>query len=123
MPETCVAPARQSLKLLKRDVIAPLTNKFPTPVGEVGFEHGGVHSLRHYFVTEAFRGGATEAEVQDWVGHRDSRIVRRYRHLRKDEARQTMQRLNLLEGDPPKPSIVVETHNSVTPSPSVSEAR
>lgn len=81
------------LKVLKRDVIGPLKQRFPTPTGEIGFEHGGVHSFRHYFVTEAFLGGATEAEVMDWVGHRDSRIVRRYRHLRADIKQRRMQEL------------------------------
>jgi integrase len=84
------------LKVLQRDVIGPLKNQFPTPAGEIGFQHGVVHGFRHYFVTEAFLGGATEGEVQDWVGHRDSRIVKRYRHLRPEAARQTMARLTFL---------------------------
>ncbi|HWE95550.1 MAG TPA: tyrosine-type recombinase/integrase [Tepidisphaeraceae bacterium] len=87
------------LKVLKRDVITHLTGRFPTPEGEIGFQHGGVHSFRHYFVTEAFLGGATDGEVRDWVGHRDSRIVERYRHLRGQASKQTMARLNFLGGD------------------------
>jgi integrase len=84
------------LKVLKRDVIGPLEKRFPTPKGEIGFKHGGVHSFRHYFVTESFLGGATDGEVRDWVGPRDSRIVERYRHLRGSAARQTMARLNFI---------------------------
>jgi hypothetical protein len=78
------------LNVLKRDVIAPLKERFPTSAGEIGFEHGRVHSFRHYFVTEAFLGGASEGEVMEWVGHRDSRIVRRYRHLRPDVKQRRM---------------------------------
>jgi hypothetical protein len=50
--------------------------------GEIGFPDAVTHSFRHFFVSEAFSAGATESEVMSWVGHRDSRIVRRYRHLR-----------------------------------------
>lgn len=82
------------LTSLKRNLLGPLKHKFPTPPGEIGFEHAGVHSFRHYFVTEAFAGGASETEVMDWVGHRDSRIVRRYRHLRGNVSRQRMEGLS-----------------------------
>ena len=81
-------------------MLGPLAARFPTPAGEIGFAHGGVHSFRHYFVTEAFLGGATDGEVRDWVGHRDSRIVERYRHLRDRAARRTMGRLDFLGGEP-----------------------
>ena len=77
------------LTSLKRNVIAPLKEQFPTPKGEIGFGHGRVHSFRHYFVTEAFLGGATDGEVRDWVGHRDSRIVERYRHARTRRSRRS----------------------------------
>ena len=62
-------------KILIRDVIQPLTPQFPTPEREIGFEHGRVHSFRHYFVSQAFRDGASEGEVMEWVGHRDSKMV------------------------------------------------
>ena len=91
------------LKVLKRDVIGSLKYRFPTAEGEIGFAHGCVHSFRHYFVTEAFLGGATDGEVRDWVGHRDSRIVERYRHLRGRAAKQSMDRLDFLGGETPIP--------------------
>ncbi len=56
-----------------RDVIGPLKSEFPTPKGEVGFTDGRLHSFRHYFVSQAFLQGATESEIKQWVGHRDSR--------------------------------------------------
>jgi integrase len=85
------------LDVLKRDVITPLIGKFPTPEGEIGFKHGVVHSFRHYFVSEAFRQGATESEIMEWVGHRDSKMVARYRHLRRDDCRQRMEQLRFFD--------------------------
>jgi hypothetical protein len=82
--------------ILVREVITPLKDNFPTPPGEVGFEHGRLHSFRHYFVSEAFRRGATEPWTMQWVGHRESRIVARYRHLRDDDGQREMARLDLL---------------------------
>jgi hypothetical protein len=75
------------LKMLKRDVLTPPKFKFPTLSGEIGFEHGGLNSFRHYFVTQAFLGGATDGEVRDWFGHR---------HLRDRDAKRTMNRLDFL---------------------------
>jgi integrase len=82
---------------LIRDVIKPLTLRFPTAPGENGFEHGRVHSFRHYFVSESFRLGVPEPRIMEWVGHRDSRIVARYRHLRDDDGQHAMQQLDFLE--------------------------
>lgn len=77
-------------------MIKPLTQQFPTASGEIGFEHGRVHSFRHYFVSEAFRLGVPEPRIMEWVGHRDSRIVARYRHLRDDDGQHAMQELDFL---------------------------
>jgi integrase len=94
--------------ILSREAIDPLKQRFPTPAGEVGFEHGCLHSFRHYFVSEAFRRGATEPWIMQWVGHRESRIVARYRHLRDDDGQREMARLDLLgaEGNPDGPGSV-----------------
>jgi integrase len=81
---------------LLRDVIHPLAPQFPTAPGEIGFESGRVHSFRHYFVSEAFRLGVPEPRIMEWVGHRDSRIVSRYRHLRDDDGQQAMLELDFL---------------------------
>jgi site-specific recombinase XerD len=80
--------------VLIRDVIEPLKARFPTPDGELGFEHGRVHTLRHYFVSEAFRQGATEAQIMAWVGHRDSKMVAHYRHLRPQDSQRMMQAID-----------------------------
>jgi len=81
---------------LVREVITPLKGRFPTPSGEIGLTPGRLHSLRHYFVSEAFRRGATEPWIMQWVGHRESRIVARYRRLRDDDGQRHMARLDLL---------------------------
>jgi integrase len=82
--------------VLIREAIAALKEKFPTPKGEIGFEHGRLHSFRHFFVSQAFLGGASEGEIREWVGHRDSRIVERYRHLRSQDARRKMDKIDFL---------------------------
>lgn len=89
------------LVALKRDVITPLKKRFPTPKGEIGFEHGTTHSLRHVFVSQAFLAGANESEIGDWVGHKSSRITRRYRHLGQQDSIRRMRQLDLLTPPPP----------------------
>jgi len=82
------------------EVITPLTRKFPTPDGEIGFEHARFHSFRHYFISQAFRQGAPEAEIMNWVGHRDSKTVALYRHLRSEDAQRRMQQMNFVRLTP-----------------------
>lgn len=83
--------------ILVRDVLTPLSAKFPTHPGDIGFIDGRLHSFRHYFVSQCFLGGVSEGEIREWVGHADSRIVERYRHLSDDDAQRKMRQLNLLE--------------------------
>ncbi|MCA9032793.1 MAG: tyrosine-type recombinase/integrase [Planctomycetaceae bacterium] len=87
------------LNVFKRDIRGPLATEFPVPKEEIGFEHGTLHSFRHYFVSECFRQGATEAEIMDWVGHRDSKMVHHYRHLRPDDSQCRMRAINFIEAD------------------------
>ena len=61
-PDGRVLHAARGGKLLPRNilstfikaVIEPLQSKFPTPEGETGFEHGRLHSFRHFFCSMAF---------------------------------------------------------------------
>ncbi len=76
-----------ALKIFNEQVIRPLAKQFPTVAGEIGFEHGTFHSFSHYFCSQCFLGGTSEGEVREWLGHRDSKIVEMYRHLRNDDAR------------------------------------
>ena len=82
--------------ILVRDVIKALCSQFPTPPGEIGFEHGRVHSFRHYFVSQAFRAGVSEGEIMSWVGHRDSKMVAHYRHLSAEDAQRKMKQISFV---------------------------
>lgn len=82
-----------------RDVISPLKARFPAATNAIGFEHGRLHGFRHFFVSQAFLNGAREAEIKDWVGHRDSRIVEMYRHLGDDDSQKKFHGLKLLEAE------------------------
>lgn len=77
-------------------VINLLSTRYPTPDGEIGFKDARFHSFRHFFVSQAFVSGATEAEIMEWVGHRDSSTVSIYRHLANEDAQRRMQRINFL---------------------------
>ena len=90
---------RRVLEALQRRVIEPLTSEFPTPDGEVGFADATVHGFRHYFCSEAYRSGAKDAELLDWLGHRDSQIMRLYRHLRPEDSHRRMEQINFLGSD------------------------
>lgn len=80
--------------ILIREVIEPLKQRFPTPVGEIGFEHGRLHSFRHFFCSTAVNDGMPQALLMQWLGHQDSAMVRHYYHLNDAESRQRMDRLN-----------------------------
>lgn len=88
-----------TLHVFIRDVIKPLKKKFPTPEGENGFEYGRLHSFRHFFVSQAFLGGASEGEIREWVGHADSKMVEHYRHLGRKDALRRMERINFVHLD------------------------
>jgi integrase len=87
---------RNVLQAFIDDVIGPLQKRFPTPEGEIGFEHGRLHSLRHFFCSQAFVGGASEGEIREWLGHADSKMVEHYRHLGSDDAQRKMERIDFL---------------------------
>jgi integrase len=89
-------------QVLIREVINPLSGQFPTAQGEIGFEHGRLHGFRHFFVSQALLGGASEGEVKDWVGHRSTRMVELYRHLREQDSKRKMQQIDFLgvQADP-----------------------
>lgn len=85
--------------ILVRDIIEPLGERFPTAADDIGFADGRLHSFRHYFVSQAFLGGASEGEIREWVGHADSRIVERYRHLSNEDAQRKMGKIEFLPSD------------------------
>jgi integrase len=88
--------ARNVLEAFIDGVIEPLKKTFPTLDGDVGFEHGRLHSFRHFFTSQAFLGGASEGEIREWLGHADSRMVEHYRHLRSEDAQRKMSQVDFL---------------------------
>jgi integrase len=86
--------------ILIRDVVEPLAKEFPTPPDEIGFSAVRFHSLRHYFCSQCFLGGASEGEIREWMGHRDSKVVELYRHLRREDATRKMGRIAFLDQTP-----------------------
>ena len=90
---------RRALEALQGRVIEPLKDEFPTPEGEIGFAAGTIHGLRHYFCSEAYRNGAKDAELLEWLGHRDSEIMKLYRHLRQEDSHRRMEQINFLGSD------------------------
>ncbi|PQO41787.1 hypothetical protein C5Y96_00410 [Blastopirellula marina] len=76
--------------ILKRDVLEPLVERFPTQEGDIGFIHGRFHSFRHYFVSQCSAAGASEGQIKDWVGHQDSEMVALYRHQFDDANQERM---------------------------------
>jgi integrase len=81
---------RNFLNAFISDVIEKLKEKFPMPPGETGFEHGRLHSFRHFFVSQCFLGGVSEGEIREWVGHADSKMLEHYRHLGQKDAAKKM---------------------------------
>lgn len=50
--------------ILVRDVLRPLSEKFPTPSSKIGFIDGRLHSFRHYFVSQGFFGVSPRARFE-----------------------------------------------------------
>jgi len=82
--------------VLVRDVITPLTDRFPTADDEKGFRDGRLHSFRHYFCSTCANSGVPERMVMHWLGHADSAMVRHYYHLHDELARHEMNKVNFL---------------------------
>jgi integrase len=80
--------------ILIRDVIEQLKAKFPSAPGERGFEHGRVHSFRHYFCSVAVNAGVPVTVLMEWLGHRNSTMVRHYYHLHNGESQKQMSQLD-----------------------------
>ena len=80
-------------QILVREVIEPLTAKFPSSDNERGFKDGRLHSFRHYFASTCALNGVAERVAMQWLGHQDSDMVRHYFHLHDGEARRQMERL------------------------------
>jgi integrase len=79
---------------LRRDVLASLSGQFPKATGGKGFIDGRLHSFRHYFCSNCADHRIPERTLMDWLGHADSRMIRRYYHLRDEESLKRMRELD-----------------------------
>jgi integrase len=93
---------RNALAAFIDNVIEPLKARFSVPPGDIGFEHGRLHSFRHFFCSQAFADGASEGNIKDWLGHADSIMVEHYRHQRPGESQRKMQSIDFLGSDAPE---------------------
>jgi integrase len=81
--------------VLIREVLKPLSVRFPTPEGEVGFKDGRLHSFRHFFCSLCANKNVPQQMVMRWLGHRDSKLVAHYYHLHDEEAQRQMEKIQL----------------------------
>ena len=85
--------------VLIRDVLGPLSERFPTPSGETGFASGRLHSFRHFFCSLCANRNVPQQMVMCWLGHLDSKLVAHYYHLHDEEAQRQMQKIQLTGSD------------------------
>ena len=83
-----------------KDVIRPLSRRFPSPEGERGFKDGRLHSFRHFFCSQMANANTPITALQQWLGHRNSAMVMHYYHLNNADAKRLMSSIRLL----PRPS-------------------
>lgn len=83
---------------LVRDVIKPLKKRFPAEESAIGFEHGRLHSFRHFSCSAAANAGTRESIVISWLGHKNSAMIRHNYHLSNSEAQQQIGRIAFTSG-------------------------
>lgn len=69
----------------------------PKTAGPAAIGDGCLHSFRHFFCSESFRGGADAEQVQQWLGHADSKMVQHYRHLRPEDGQRQIRQINFFD--------------------------
>ncbi len=62
-------------------------------------EKGRLHSFRHYFCSECASHIPDMLMVMNWLGHKDSKMVRHYYHLRDSRAQTEMKKINFTRPD------------------------
>lgn len=86
------------LTQFKKRVIDKLKSDFPSEEDDVGFKDGTLHSFQHYFCSWCANSGIPERVVMNWLGHKDSAMVRRYYHLSDLESQRQMAKLDSIGG-------------------------
>jgi len=79
--------------LLISIVLTPLSTRFPRR-GTQGLVDGRLHSMRHFFCSTCANAGTPGEVLMEWLGHRDSRMVRHYYHLHETESRRHMDKID-----------------------------
>lgn len=98
-------------RIFVHEVLDPLASRFP----DTRFIEGRFHSFRHYFCSASANEGTSEQVLMRWLGHRHSRMVQRYYHLRGQESLRQISRVKLFEAADVQPSV---THPGNGGSPS-----
>ena len=72
-----------------------------------GLSHYNIHSLRHFFATNALESGATFKTVASWLGHLDGGMLvsKTYSHLRREFMEEAAAKLTFEVSDEPVPFI------------------
>lgn len=79
--------------ILERDVLQPVSVKITPRLDGSTIVDGKLHSFRHFFCSTCASNGVPERVLMSWLGHADSRMIRRYYHLHDEESRRQMQAL------------------------------
>ena len=79
-----------------RDIIKPLTSRFPSDGSTTSFEDGRFHSFRHYFCSTCANNNVPERVLMQWLGHSSSEMIKIYYHLHNEESRRQMNKINFL---------------------------
>jgi integrase len=77
-------------RIFIKEVIQPLSEKYPSTKSEKGFKDGRLHSFRHYFCSVCANSNMPERVLKTWLGHASSDMVRRYYHLHDDDSQSKM---------------------------------
>jgi integrase len=109
-------------RALIRDVLEPLSDRFPTAAGDIGFLHGRLHSFRHYFCSTCANSGVPEQMVMHWLGHQESKMVRHYYHAHDAEAQRQMKNISFVVGEEDDgPGTPKMSGRRVLPSPTLTQ--
>jgi integrase len=83
--------------VFRREVLSKLADRFPAGDNGPGIMAGRLHSFRHFFCSMAADINVSEQLLMNWLGHRESKMIRHYYHSRQDEGRKQIARLNILD--------------------------
>lgn len=98
------------LKTLKQQVLEPLAKDFPAAPGAASsLRDGCLHSFRHYFCSVSANYVTSQQTLMSWLGHRESKLIRRYYHLHDDASQESMKKIVFVPAatgveTPPQPS-------------------